>query len=42
MTASSAQMKGEFVFVDTIKSKTYTDTTGNTVTVSAAGAVSYA
>ena len=42
MTASSAQMKGEFVFVDTIKSKTYTATTGKTVTVSAAGAVSYA
>lgn len=42
MTASSTQMKGEFVFVDTIKSNTYTATTGKTVTISATGAVSYA
>ena len=42
MTASSAQMKGEFVFVDTIKSSTYAATTGKTVTISSAGVVSYA
>jgi len=41
MTATSAQMKGEFVFVDTIKSSTYTASTGKTVTVSVAGTVSY-
>ena len=42
MTASAAAVKGEYVFVDTIKSKTYVATTGKTVTVNATGTVSYA
>jgi alkaline phosphatase D len=42
MTATAASMKGEYVFVDTIKSKTYAAVTGKTVTVAAAGTVSYA
>lgn len=41
MTASSAEMKGEYVFVDTVKSKTYVATTGKTVTVPVSGAVTY-
>jgi alkaline phosphatase D len=36
MTATSAAMKGEYVYLDTIKSKTYAAATGKTVTVSAA------
>lgn len=42
MTATAASVKGEFVFVDTIKSKTYVATTGKTVTVAATGAITYA
>lgn len=42
MTATTASVKGEYVFVDTIKSKTYVATTGKTVTVAATGAVTYA
>ena len=42
MTATAAAVTGEFVFVDTIQSKTYVATTGKTVTVNATGAVSYA
>lgn len=42
MTATAASVKGEYVFVDTIKSRTYTATVGKTVTVAASGAVSYA
>lgn len=42
MTATAASVKGEYVFVDTIKSKTYVATTGKTVTVAATGAVTYA
>ena len=33
MTVTSANVKGEFVFVDTIRSKTYTSSVGKTVTV---------
>jgi alkaline phosphatase D len=42
MTATSADVKGEYVFVDTVKSTTYAASVGKTVTVTAAGAVSYA
>ena len=35
MTATAASVKGEYVFVDTIASTTYTASTGKTVTVSA-------
>lgn len=42
MTATTASVKGEFVFVDTIKSRTYVAATGKTVTVAATGAISYA
>jgi alkaline phosphatase D len=35
MTATAASVKGEYVFVDTIASTTYTPTVGKTVTVSA-------
>jgi len=43
MTATAASVKGEYVFVDTIKSTNYVATTGKTVTVSAADmSVTYA
>jgi alkaline phosphatase D len=42
MTATTASVKGEYVFVDTIKSKTYIAVTGKSVTVAAAGGVTYA
>jgi alkaline phosphatase D len=42
MTVTAANVKGEYVFVDTVKSKTYTAGVGKTITVSSAGAVSYA
>jgi alkaline phosphatase D len=42
MTATTSAVTGEFVFVDTIQSKTYTAATGKTVTVDATGAVTYA
>nr|WP_295782106.1 alkaline phosphatase D family protein [Rhodoferax sp.] len=42
MTATTAAVKGEYVFVDTIKSKTYVASTGKTVTVAASGDVTYA
>ena len=42
MTATAASIKGEYVFVDTIASTTYTASTGKTVTVSATNmSVSY-
>ena len=42
MTVTAANVKGEFVFVDNIKTKTYATTVGKTVTVAAANlAVSY-
>jgi len=42
MTVTSAAVKGEFVFVNTVKSKTYTASVGKTITVAAAnGAVTY-
>ncbi|MES2584314.1 MAG: alkaline phosphatase D family protein [Pseudomonadota bacterium] len=42
MTATAASVKGEFVFVDTVKSKTYVAATGKTITVAASGAITYA
>jgi alkaline phosphatase D len=42
MTATTASVKGEYVFVDTIKSKTYVAVTGKSVTVAATGGVTYA
>jgi alkaline phosphatase D len=41
MTISSDSVKGEYVYVSTVKSKTYTTTVGRTITVSASGAVTY-
>jgi alkaline phosphatase D len=42
MTVTAANVTGEFVFVDNIKTKTYATTVGKTVTVAAANlAVSY-
>ena len=42
MTITAAQVKGEFVFVSTVKSRTYTSVVGKTITVPALGAVTYA
>ncbi len=42
MTATAASVTGEYVFVDTIKSKIYTAVVGKAVTVAANGAVTYA
>lgn len=42
MTITAAEVKGEFVFVSTVKSKTYTAAVGKTITVPASGAVKYA
>ena len=42
MTATSASVKGEFVFVDTVQSKTFVAATGKTVTVATTGAITYA
>jgi alkaline phosphatase D len=41
MTATTASIKGEYVFVDTIKSKTYVASTGKTVTVADTGIATY-
>jgi alkaline phosphatase D len=41
LTVTAAAVKGEFVFVDTIKSRTYAAAVGRTISVSAAGTVSY-
>ncbi|MBH2018886.1 MAG: alkaline phosphatase D family protein [Burkholderiales bacterium] len=42
MTVTAASVKGEYVFVDTVKSKTYTASVGKTITVASSGAVTYA
>ena len=42
LTVTRAAVTGEYVFVDTVKSKTYSATVGKAVTVAASGAVSYA
>jgi alkaline phosphatase D len=42
MTVTSASVKGEYVFVSTVKSKTYIASVGKTITVAASnGAVAY-
>lgn len=42
MTVTPAAVKGEFVFMSTVKSLTYTASVGKTVTVDASGVVTYA
>lgn len=42
LTVSASNVVGEYVFVDTTQSKAYTAKTGRTVTVTTAGAVTYA
>jgi len=42
VTATAASVKGEYVFVDTIASQTYTASVGRTITINAGGGVSYA
>jgi alkaline phosphatase D len=42
MTVTSDAVKGEYVFVSTVKSATYTAAVGKTINVTAAGTVSYA
>ena len=42
MTVTSDAVKGEYVFVSTVKSTTYTAAVGKTINVTAAGTVSYA
>ena len=41
LTVSATEVKGEFVYVTTIQSKTYTSAVGKTVTVPATGDVKY-
>jgi alkaline phosphatase D len=41
MTVTADAVKGEYVFVSTVKSTTYTTTIGRTITVAASGAVTY-
>lgn len=42
MTVSTDHVKGEYVFLDTVKSRTYTASIGKTITVATSGAVTYA
>jgi alkaline phosphatase D len=42
VTVTNADVKGEYVFMDTVKSKTYTPTIGRTITVAATGGITYA
>lgn len=42
MTITADAVKGEYVFMSTIKSSTYTAATGKTITVAASGGVTYA
>jgi alkaline phosphatase D len=42
MTVSADAVKGEFVFVSTVKSATYTAAVGKTITVTVAGVTTYA
>ena len=41
ITISAASVKGDYVVVDTVKSKTYKAVVGKTVTVNASGAITY-
>ena len=42
LTVTSANVKGEYVFVNTVKSTTYAASVGRTITVAASGSVTYA
>ncbi|MDB5867984.1 MAG: Alkaline phosphatase [Polaromonas sp.] len=42
MTVTAASVKGEYVFVDTVKSRAYQASIGKTISVASSGAVSYA
>ena len=42
MTVTADAVKGEYVFMSTVKSQTYTATVGKTISVAATGAVTYA
>lgn len=42
MTVTAAAVKGEYVYMSTVTSKTYTPTVGKTITVAVTGAVTYA
>ena len=42
MTVTAAAVKGEYVYVSTVKSTTYTAAVGRTITVAVSGAVTYA
>lgn len=42
LTVTAAEVKGEYVFVDTITSPTHAASTGRTITVAATGSVGYA
>jgi len=42
VTVSSSEVKGEYVFVDTVQSKTYAASIGRTISVALSGAVTYA
>jgi alkaline phosphatase D len=42
VTVTAAAVKGEFVFMSTVKSTTYSASVGKTITVAASGAITYA
>ena len=42
MTVTAAAVKGEYVYISTVKSTTYTAAVGRTITVAVSGAVTYA
>ena len=42
LTVSAAAVKAEYVFVDTVSSRTYSTVVGRTVTVGNSGSISYA
>lgn len=42
MTVTNNAIKGEYVYVSTVKSTTYTTAVGRTITVAAGGAITYA
>jgi alkaline phosphatase D len=42
VTVTAAAVKGEFVFMSTVKSTTYSASVGKTITVAASGTVTYA
>ena len=42
LTVTADAVKGEYVFVSTVKSSSYAASVGRTITVSATGGVSYA